>query len=137
MELCHELHKENGIFTMDVPKVHGMLDKAFDRQGGLLAGIGSVGKLEGLLYLMMSSFWYTTDTHWEELFLYVRPQHRKSRNAVELLKFAKWCADETNFPIFIGVLSDSSTERKERLYERQFLKPAGSFFLYRKASTAA
>src|ERR1700679_2834539 len=86
MELCRMLHQENGLFTMNEDKVRAMMDIAFDRKGGILAGVGEVGKLQGLLYLMLSNFWYTTDSNWEELFLYVVPEHRKSRNAVELLK---------------------------------------------------
>lgn len=131
MRLCRQLHGENGLFKMDDTKVLGMLDKAFDRQGGILAGIGPKGRLEGLLYLLLSSFWYSNDPHWEELFLYVDPDCRKSRNAVELLNFAKWCADETDFPLFIGILSEASTARKEQLYERK-LDPTGQgrFFVY-------
>lgn len=118
MELCHSLHQENGMFLMNDDKVRTMLARAFDQQGGILAGIGPKGKLEGLMYLLLSSFWYSNDPQWEELFLYVTPEHRKSRNAVELLKFAKWCADDSGFPLFIGVLSSKTTERKELLYER-------------------
>lgn len=134
MRLCRKLHGENGIFKMDDAKVLSMMDKAFNRQGGILAGIGPKGKLEGLLYILLSSFWYSNDPHWEELFLYVDPDCRKSRNAVELLRFAKWCTDETGFPLFIGILSDSTTERKEMLYERQLKlkKSSGCFFIYRK-----
>jgi len=132
MELCRKLHNENGIFQMNDLKVRMMLDRAFNKQGGILAGIGEKGKLEGLIYLLLSSFWYTNDSHWEEIFLYVAPEYRKSRNAVELLKFAKWCAEETGFPLFIGILSDHSTARKEALYERQLCKSKGRFFIYHK-----
>lgn len=137
MELCTKLHGENGIFKMSEDKVRAMLARAFDQQGGILAGVGPKGKLEGLLYLLLSSFWYSNDPHWEELFLYVDPDHRKTRNAVELLKFAKWCSEETGFPLFIGVLSESTTERKELLYERQ-LGPAGAgkFFVYKGKQAA-
>lgn len=139
MDLCRRLHEENGIFKMNDDKVRAMLARAFDKQGGILAGIGPIGKLEGLMYLLLSSFWYTEDPHWEELFLYVVPEHRNSRNAVELLRFAKWCTDQTDYPLFIGILSNSSTERKELLYERQ-LKVEGSkgrFFMYKKNKDAA
>lgn len=132
MELCRQLHLENGMFKMDDDKVREMLSRAFDKKGGILAGIGTPGKLEGLLYILLSSFWYSIDPHWEELFLYVSPQYRKSRNAVELLRFAKWCADESGFPLFIGILSNHSTERKEALYERQLHANdyKGRFFVY-------
>jgi hypothetical protein len=33
-------------------------------------------------------------------------------------------------PLLIGVLSNHRTEAKVRLYERQFGKPTGAFFLY-------
>lgn len=139
MELCRKLHDENGMFKMNDDKVRAMMARAFDRQGGILAGIGEPGKLEGLLYLLLSSFWYSTDPHWEELFLYVMPEHRKSRNAVELLRFAKWCADKSDFPLFIGILSNQSTERKELLYERQLHADdyKGRFFVYQKAKKVA
>jgi hypothetical protein len=138
MQLCRQLHEENGLFTMDDNKVRGMLSQAFDRKGGILAGVGAPGKLEGLLYLLLSSFWYTNDNHWEELFLYVVPEHRKSRNAVELLRFAKWCTDQTDYPLFIGVLSNASTERKELLYKRQLhvTDAKGHFFMYSKKKVA-
>ena len=139
MELCRQLHLENGIFKMDDAKVERMLDLAFDRKGGILAGIGKPGKLEGLLYLLLSSFWYTEENHFEELFLYVVPEHRKSRNAVELLRFAKWCTDQSGFPLFIGILSNAATERKELLYKRQLKveDQKGHFFMYTKRTEAA
>lgn len=138
MQLCRQLHDENGMFKMNDEKVRQMMNRAFDRQGGILAGIGPVGDLQGLLYILLSSFWYTNDHHFEELFLYVVPEHRKSRNAVELLKFAQWCTDQTDYPLFIGILSDASTQRKELFYERQ-LAPEdvkGKFFMYRKKKVA-
>jgi len=138
MELCKQLHLENGIFKMNDTKVRTMLSRAFDKQGGILAGVGEKGKLEGLLFLVLSSFWYTEDNHWEELFLYVDPAHRKSRNAVELIKFAKWCVEESGFPLFIGILSNHATERKEVFYERQLQQiPNGKFFVYTKKKDAA
>jgi hypothetical protein len=134
MELCRALHQENGIFTMNEEKVRNMLNLAFDKKGGILAGIGEKGKLEGLVFIYLSSFWYSDDPFWEELFLFVLPEYRKSTNAVELLKFGKWCTEETGFPLFIGIMSDSATARKERLYERQLSEDSykGRLFMYKK-----
>lgn len=132
MRLCRQLYKENGIFTMDDAKVVEMLNRAFDRKGGILGGVGRKDNLEGLIFLLVSNFWYTNDCHLEELFLYVDPIHRKSRNAVELLNFAKWCSETTKFPLFIGILSNATTQRKEALYERQLHADnyRGRFFVY-------
>jgi hypothetical protein len=130
MELCRELHADNGIFTMSEDKVRGLLRRAFSRQGGILGVLGPPGKLEGMIYLLMSSMWYSDDPCWEELYTYVRPQFRRSRNAIDLLHFSKWASEESGFPLFIGVISNNRTERKVQLYQRQFSHPAGNFFLY-------
>jgi len=119
VDLCRKLHGENGLFKMDDNKVRTMLSRAFDRQGGILAGVGSKGKLEGLLLILLSNFWYSNDPHWEEIFLYVLPEYRKSRNAVELLRFAKWCAEQTPYPLFIGIMPNAASQRKVYLYDRQ------------------
>ena len=132
MEICRKLAAENALFEMDDGKVRSMMDRAYDQKGGILAGIGEKGKLEGLMFILLTSFWYSNDPYWEEFFLYVLPEHRKTRNAVELLRFAKWCANESGFPLFIGILSNHPTERKELLYERQLRADdyKGRFFIY-------
>lgn len=123
---------------MDDTKVREMLARAFDRKGGILAGVGAPGKLEGLLYIFLTSFWYSEEPYWEELFLYVSPEHRKSKNAVDLINFGKWCVEETGFPLFIGILSNHSTERKEVFYKRQLhTEGAGHFFVYQKKKDEA
>jgi hypothetical protein len=133
MEICRKLAAENALFTMDENRVNQMMSMAYDQRGGILAGIGEPGKLEGLIFLLLTSFWYSNDYYFEEFFLYVLPEHRKSRNAVQLLRFAKWCSDESGYPLFIGILSNHPTERKELLYERQLHDPddyKGRFFIY-------
>ena len=131
MELCRELHVENGIFPLNEDKVRAMLRRAFDRQGGIIGAIGDSGKIEGLIYMLVSTFWYSDQPHLEELFAFVVPEYRKTKNAIELMKFAKWCSDRSGFPLIIGVISNERTEGKIRLYQRQFSKPVGNFFFYK------
>jgi hypothetical protein len=137
MALCRDLHNENGLFKMDDNKVRGMLRRAFNREGGILGAIGAPGAIEALIYILIGEFWYSTQPHLEELFTYVAPQYRKSKNATDLLRFSKWCVETTGLPLVIGVLSNKRTEGKVRLYERQFSKPAGNFFFYEKKASAA
>src|ERR1035437_6051671 len=120
---------------MNDDKVRAMLRKAFNREGGILGAIGPAGNIEALIFLMVSTFWYSDDAHLEEIFTYVSPQYRKSRNAVELMHFAKWCVDQSGLPLVIGVLSNERTEGKVRLYQRQFDKPMGNFFMYTKTDS--
>lgn len=130
MELCRALHAENGMFTMSEDKVRGMLQRAFNRQGGIIGALGVPGRIEGAIYLVISDYWYSDDWHLSELFSFVLPQYRKSNNAKELITFAKRCSDEIGIPLVIGVISNERTEGKVRLYQRQLDKPAGAFFVY-------
>ena len=106
MALCRDLHEENGIFELNEDKVRIMLHKAFKREGGILGAIGPSGSIEGLIYMLVSTFWYSDSPHLEELFLYVSPPFRgKTRNAIELIQFAKWCSEQSGFPLLIGIIS--------------------------------
>jgi putative aminopeptidase FrvX len=64
--------------------------------------------------------------------VYVHPEYRASKGgrARKLVEFAKKCSEELNLPLMIGVLSNSRTDAKIKLYERQFGNPVGTFFLY-------
>lgn len=130
MDLCHALHEENGLFSMDDDRVRGTLRMAFDKKGGLLGVIGDPGQIEAMIYMLFAQFWYSTDWHLEELFSYCRPEYRKSNNARHLIDFAKKCSDEIGLPLMIGIVSNTRTEAKIELYKRQLKKPVGSFFLY-------
>ena len=131
MELCRGLAAENAMFPVSDDKVRAMLRRAFNKEGGFLGVIGLPGKIEGMIYMNLSTFWYSDVTYLEELFLYVAPQYRKSRNAIDLMRFSKWCSDQSSFTLVIGVISNKETEGKVRLYQRQFAKPAGNFFYYK------
>ncbi len=134
--MCHELHRENGIFTMSDDRVRAMLRHAFDRKGGIIGVIGERGKLQGSIYLLVTQIWYTDDYHIEELWNFVRPDYRKSDNAKEFIAFAKRCSDEIGIPSIIGILSNDRTQAKIRLYERSLGRPAGAYFLYHPKKAA-
>lgn len=133
MSLCRQLYQENALFSMSDDKVRAMLRKAFNREGGILGVIGKPGSFEAMIYMLVSTFWYSDEPVLEELFTYVRPEHRKSKNAIELMDFAKWCAESSNFPLLIGVMSNERTAGKVRLYQRKLGEPIGAFFFYKKS----
>jgi hypothetical protein len=68
----------------------------------------------------------------EERAIFIPPEYRgvKGGRARRLCEFAKQAAKAMEMPLLIGVLSNHRTEAKVRLYERQFGKPTGAFFLY-------
>src|SRR5262245_41645169 len=112
MEMCRQLHEENGAFPMDDDLVRNQLHLAFAKKGGMLGVIGEPGRLQGMIYLLIAHFWYSREWHLEELFSYCRPEFRKSNNAKNLIKFAKHCADDLQIPLVIGVISNTRTEAK-------------------------
>lgn len=130
MEMCRLLHAENGLFSMSEARVRKVLHLAFDKQGGTLGVIGESGGIEAMIFMLISQMWCTDEWHLEELFNYVRPEYRRSNNAKVLIQYAKKCAEELGLPLVIGVLSNNRTEQKVRLYQRQFNKPSGAFFVY-------
>lgn len=134
MELCRELHAENGMFEMNESKVAAMLEKAFRQQGAIIGALGPTGGIEGAIFMLISSFWYTSDWCLEELFNYVKPEHRRSTNAKELINFGKRCSDELGIPLVIGVVSNERTKAKVGLYQRQLADPVGAYFLHRPAT---
>lgn len=133
MTLCRDLWAENGRFHLDEDKVRKVVRQAFNKQGSILAGVGPVGALEGMILMLVTTSWYTEKPHLEELLLYVKPEYRRTpgaSNAGDLARFAKWCAESSGMPLQIGILSDIRTEGKRRLYEQHFKKPVGYFFYY-------
>jgi hypothetical protein len=131
LKLLTLMHQEGGMFDLDINKARQMFSRAFDAKGGILGVIGPPGDVQGAIFLLLTSYWYAFDhTHIEELFCYVRPDHRKSNHANKLLSFAKECSDTLKLPLSIGVLTNQEAEGKLKLYYRKFGTPAGAFFAY-------
>ncbi len=131
MTLSRMLWEENGIFTLDENRVRQILGRClFPNGGGIMGVIGSPGKLEGMICLLLSQFWYSSDWVLEEVFNFVHPEHRKSTHARLLLAFAKHSAEALKIPLSIGIVSNKRTEAKVRLYRSELGFPAGAFFIH-------
>lgn len=132
MDLCRDLHAENGLFEMNEDRVRAMLRTYFDGTGGVIGVIdndGGGGVLEGAIVMRMSTMWYSDRTFLEELFSYVRPQFRRSQNAKDLIEFAKSCARSIGVPLLIGIISNHRTAAKVELYRRRLGAPVGALFV--------
>jgi hypothetical protein len=124
-----DLHRENAAMPLSPKRVEEAVWRAILQQKAMIGVIGN-GTLEAMIYLTIGQFWYTDDLHVEELYAYVKPEYRKSRNAKALVEFAKSSALKMNIPLLIGIISNSQTEAKIRLYERQLGPRAGAYFLF-------
>ena len=132
MRLLNQMHAEGGLLPLDEMEVRKTFHLAFNRQGGILGVIGEPGDIKAMIFLLISKFWYTKNHHLEELFNFVRPDVRKSKEnyAPRMIEFAKQCADEIGIPLTIGILTNQRMEGKVRLYRRSLGIPVGAWFIH-------
>jgi hypothetical protein len=133
MDIARAATTENGIVEPDLRKMADVIWGALTRKTGILGVIGKPGRrLEGVVLLTIGELWYSREIMLEEKVIFVVPEFRNAKGgrARKLAEFAKTTAEELGVPMAIGVLSNSRTEAKIRLYERVFGKPAGVYFLY-------
>jgi len=133
MDLARAACDENGFVNPNDRKILGEIWATLNQDHGLVGIIGPKGgQLEGAILLRVGPMWYSDDAVLEEKAIFIHPgfRHAKGGRASRLCEFSKSIADALGIPLIIGVLSNARTEAKVRLYERQFGKPAGAFFLY-------
>jgi hypothetical protein len=133
MDLALKACDENGFVEPNPKKLLAEIWPALNLDHGLVGIIqDDGGKLEGAILLRIGTMWYSDSYVLEEKAIFVDPDCRSAKGgrARRLCEFSKRTADSLGMPLIIGVLSNTRTEAKIRLYERQFGKPSGAFFLY-------
>lgn len=124
---------ENGFLNPNPEKLLQDIWAGLNLAQGLVGVIrGEGGGIEGAVLLRVGSNWYSDDWMIEERAIFIRPEYRSAKGgrARRLCEFSKWVSDSLGLPLTIGVLSNTRTAAKVRMYERQFGEPAGAFFLY-------
>jgi hypothetical protein len=130
MELTRLAHEEIGVHSYSENKVLNVVLLHFEKCGGLIGVIGEKGMpLKGYILMAIDSPWYSDDHILTEMNTFVRPEHRKSTYAKQLLAFSKHASNALNLCLSIGILSNERTAAKVRLYQRQF-SFGGSFFIH-------
>lgn len=133
MELALQACDENGFVNPSPVKLLEQIYPALMQDHGLVGIIGNKGeKIEGAVLLRVSKMWYSDQDVLEEKAIFIHPEYRSAKGgrARRLVDFSKEVSDYLKIPLIIGVLSNHRTEAKVRLYERQFGKASGAFFLY-------
>ena len=133
MELALMACDENGFVNHNPVKLLEQIYSALAQDHGLIGIIGEPGeKIEGAVLLRISKMWYSDQDVLEEKAIFIHPDYRNAKGgrARRLVEFSKQASDYLKIPLIIGVLSNHRTEAKVRLYERQFGKASGAFFLY-------
>lgn len=133
MEIALSACDENGFVSPNPKRLLGEIWPALNRDKGIIGIIGPEnGSVEGAVLLRIGTMWYSDQEVLEEKAIFIHPDFRSAKGgrARRLCEFSKQAADSLGIPLIIGVLSNHRTEAKVRLYERQFGKPSGAFFLY-------
>lgn len=133
MDLAMQACDENGFVDPNPKKLLAEIWPALNLDNGLVGIIQDEGGgLEGAILLRIGTMWYSDAQVLEEKAIFIHPDYRSAKGgrARRLCEFSKRAADGLGIPLIIGVLSNHRTEAKVRLYERQFGKPSGAFFLY-------
>lgn len=132
VDVCRELHTENGLFSFSEDKVREMLRRSFDQKLAMVGVIGPPGKIEACACLLITQFYYSEDWHIEELWNFVRAPYRRSEHARAMVEWAQEMADRLDIKLIMGVASNHRTAGKIRLYRRFFgEEPQGAFFCYK------
>lgn len=133
MKLAISACEENGVLE---PNTYDLLQDiwpALNLDKGMAGVIGPIGgELEGAVLLRIGRLWYSENQILEEKAIFIPEHFRKAagQRARRLCEFSKSISDRLELPLMIGVLSNSRTEGKVRLYRRIFGEPAGAYFLY-------
>lgn len=133
MQLAFMAAEENGFIEPNTDRLVNEVWAALNQQSGLCAAIGKPGgMIEGGVLLRIGQMWYSDAPVLEERVIFIHPEYRNAAGgrASKLCDFSKKVADSLGIPLLIGVLSNHRTAAKIRLYERQFGKQSGAFFLY-------
>lgn len=133
MEIAMSACEENGFLNPNPQKLVAEIWPALHQNHGIVGVIGKAdGPIEGVVLLRIGTMWYSDSKVVEEKAIFIHPDYRSAKGgrAARLCEFSKKVADSLGIPLIIGVLSNSRTEAKVRMYERQFGKPSGAFFLY-------
>ena len=134
MELALMGCMENEFMPHDPVLVLQDVWAAINLHDGIIGVIGPPGSqpLEGAVLLRIGNIWYSQGRHIEERAIFVHPEFRSAKGgrAARLAEFSMAVADQLEMPLTIGVLSNSRTEAKVRLYSRVLGKPAGAYWIY-------
>jgi len=125
--------EENGFVNPNPEKLANEIWPALHLDHGVVGIIEDAnGQAEGGVLLRVGSMWYSDQMVVEEKAIFIHPDFRdaKGERAKKLFQFSKSVADSLSIPLMIGVLSNERTKAKVRMYEREFGKASGAYFLY-------
>lgn len=138
MKLAIAAASENGFLNASSALLAKEIWPALNQDHGLCPVIGPPGgAIEGLALLRIGNMFYSDQIVVEEKCIFIYPEFRAARGgrARKLCEYSKHVADTLGIPLLIGVLSNTRTAGKVKMYSRLFGEPAGAFWLYGAKTT--
>jgi len=132
MDLALAACEENGLSRPNPEKLGNEIWASLNLHHGIVGIIGEVNKpFQAAILMRVESLWYTDELSLVERAIFVAPEYRQAKGgrAARLCEFAKTAAEGLGVPLVIGILSSQRTEAKIRLYERQFGRPSGAYWI--------
>lgn len=123
-----EMHKEVGLFPLAPIKVAQMLDAVL-KVGFPIVARTPTGIIAGTIGLIRGQPWYSDAVFISDRWFFVRPPHRRSRVAENMVEGAKVVARQEKLPLGMVVQSQPDAFRKNALLARH-MTPIGEAFIY-------
>lgn len=133
MALAVMAAEENGFLDASTPRLLNDVWPALNLDHGMCAVVGPRdGSIEGMMVVRIGTLYYSDQMCIDEKVIYVKPEFRSAKGgrAAKLCEFGKRLSDVLGLPLCAGIISNTRTVAKVRMYERIFGPPAGAFFLY-------
>lgn len=120
----------------DPDRIRDQVRVGTEKRGGVAAVIdGPDGKPVAVCVLIPQQWWWSLNFFYQELVLFVHPDHRKSNHFRDLVKFQRWWVEQMTksygYKVYLlcGVLGVHRVREKIMAYRRWF-RLAGSAFVY-------
>lgn len=112
------------------------IQQATQKQGGIAGVIDGPDGTPIAVIVIAPDRWRPSKAYYlRELYTYVHPDHRKSRNAENLLQFGRWVADEWSrgfgYPLHLVLSVGTTTNVSSKIrFFRRFASQVGAMFMY-------
>ena len=137
IELARLDHEENAaiVAPFDEQHVRSFIYAATRERETTIGVIDADSGLAGMVVLSNEMWWFAPSWYVAERLLYVRAEHRRSRYAHDLLRFAHWFVDrmsaDLGYTVFLisSVVGTRDADRKAAVFGRM-MERGGGIFIY-------
>ena len=124
----------NAFGEPSLPDIQDILRVATREEGkGIIGVIEEGSEIVATIGLYFTKWAWTRNMRIGDQFLFVHPDHRKSRHASKLITFAKWTSDQLSdrmgyrVYLVLGITTTHDTDRKGRMMQKNANYFGGAF----------